>query len=288
METKALKKQMGAAIAMVLVAAIALGAATFAWFVNNTKVTAQTAEVTATTANTLLISDKQDSDWRTMLPLSDKLENLVPVSTIGSDGADLSFVKTDEWTDSYATGFKAATSGQDYYATTFYLKGSVKDSKLYLDSDTSISNDVKSGASADALKSMRLALVVDGKTYIYQINDDHLTSAYNTSISSTTNDVDGVAKAIDSDFAAKAMNVDNKSKTVGVLPLATAPATANDFVTDAGDADLLYTFAESGSVVKVQAYVWMEGCDYDCNNAVVASITGQKLLANLGFAVANA
>ena len=31
METKALKKQLGAAIAMVLVAAIALGAATFAW-----------------------------------------------------------------------------------------------------------------------------------------------------------------------------------------------------------------------------------------------------------------
>lgn len=40
METKALKKQLGAAIAMVLVAAIALGAATFAWFVNNNAVTA--------------------------------------------------------------------------------------------------------------------------------------------------------------------------------------------------------------------------------------------------------
>lgn len=32
MDTKALKKQMGAAIAMVLVAAVALGSATFAWF----------------------------------------------------------------------------------------------------------------------------------------------------------------------------------------------------------------------------------------------------------------
>lgn len=31
MDTKALKKQMGAAIAMVLVAAVALGSATFAW-----------------------------------------------------------------------------------------------------------------------------------------------------------------------------------------------------------------------------------------------------------------
>lgn len=47
MDTKALKKQMGAAIAMVLVAAVALGSATFAWFVTNNKVEATTASVTA-------------------------------------------------------------------------------------------------------------------------------------------------------------------------------------------------------------------------------------------------
>ena len=47
MDTKALKKQMGAAIAMVLVAAVALGSATFAWFVSNNKVEATTASVTA-------------------------------------------------------------------------------------------------------------------------------------------------------------------------------------------------------------------------------------------------
>lgn len=40
MDTKALKKQMGAAIAMVLVAAVALGSATFAWFVTNNTVKA--------------------------------------------------------------------------------------------------------------------------------------------------------------------------------------------------------------------------------------------------------
>ncbi|MDD6326606.1 MAG: hypothetical protein PUA72_13655, partial [Lachnospiraceae bacterium] len=60
-ETKsvsALKKQLAAAIAMVLVAAIALGSSTYAWFVTNTKVTAGTAQVSATTANTLLIKDE--------------------------------------------------------------------------------------------------------------------------------------------------------------------------------------------------------------------------------------
>ena len=47
METKALKRQMGAAIAMVLVAAIALAASTYAWFVSNNQVKATTASVSA-------------------------------------------------------------------------------------------------------------------------------------------------------------------------------------------------------------------------------------------------
>lgn len=47
MDTKALKKQMVAAIAMVLVAAVALGSATFAWFVTNNTVKATTSSITA-------------------------------------------------------------------------------------------------------------------------------------------------------------------------------------------------------------------------------------------------
>lgn len=55
MDTKALKKQMGAAIAMVLVAAVALGSATFAWFVSNNTVTAKTTGVKAQ-SNTAFMS----------------------------------------------------------------------------------------------------------------------------------------------------------------------------------------------------------------------------------------
>ena len=53
---KALKKQLAAAIAMVCVAAVALGSSTYAWFINNTKVTAESAELTAKTSYALLIS----------------------------------------------------------------------------------------------------------------------------------------------------------------------------------------------------------------------------------------
>ena len=55
MEVKALKKQMVAAIAMVLVAAVALGSATFAWFVSNNTVSAKTTGVKAQ-SNTAFMS----------------------------------------------------------------------------------------------------------------------------------------------------------------------------------------------------------------------------------------
>ena len=57
MDTKALKKQMGAAIAMVLVAAVALGSATFAWFVSNNTVDATTTKISAQSNSAYLVID---------------------------------------------------------------------------------------------------------------------------------------------------------------------------------------------------------------------------------------
>lgn len=68
MDTKALKKQMGAAIAMVLVAAVALGSATFAWFVSNNKVDATTSKISAQSNSAFMYirDEKEDSkDLRT-------------------------------------------------------------------------------------------------------------------------------------------------------------------------------------------------------------------------------
>lgn len=49
MNSKAIKRQLLAAIAMVLVAAVALGSSTYAWFASNNKVTAEGMKITATT-----------------------------------------------------------------------------------------------------------------------------------------------------------------------------------------------------------------------------------------------
>ncbi len=283
METKALKKQLGAAIAMVIVAAIALGAATFAWFVNNTKVKAEGANVMATTANTLLISE-DGNEWQTSLSWTDNLENLVPVSTLGSKGEELSFVKNKAWsTDNrYATEFEAASSADgNFLKKDFKLKSSVEGAKLYLDADTLLST--VGGASEDAKKAMRLGIVIGDNTFIYQYDGDHLESSYNTSINGASG-ADGIIKAVDASNTAKDVTVSNGTEGV----LVTVPTPENtEFVTNPGKADVLYTFDQANTPVDVHVYIWMEGCDYDCNSSVVSSITGQKLTAGVGFAVAN-
>ncbi len=59
MDTKSLKKQLGAAIAMVLVAAVALGSATYAWFVSNDTVTATSSTISAQSNSAYLVIDTQ-------------------------------------------------------------------------------------------------------------------------------------------------------------------------------------------------------------------------------------
>lgn len=78
MDTKALKKQMGAAIAMVLVAAVALGSATFAWFVTNNKVTATTSTISAqSNAAFMYIHNKDNNNTDLTSDTADVTDNKV-------------------------------------------------------------------------------------------------------------------------------------------------------------------------------------------------------------------
>ena len=149
----------------------------------------------------------------------------------------------------------------------------------------------------EMLKAMRMAVLVEQngkivKTYIYELDDDAISgngNSYNTTTNSTATDLNGKDKAVKvtkgdtNSFATDVISADN---TVSKIKLATAPSDAA-FVTATNNADVLATMA-ANEVVKIHVYMWMEGCDYDCNSSVVANITGQTVTANLGFAAAAA
>ena len=71
MNSKAIKRQLLAAIAMVLVAAIALGSSTYAWFVSNTEVQATSSSVKSTSAtpNLLIVAGATETGGAVLLGL---------------------------------------------------------------------------------------------------------------------------------------------------------------------------------------------------------------------------
>ena len=297
METKALKKQMGAAIAMVLVAAVALGSATFAWFVNNTKVKAESVSVTAKSANTLLISHGTDNAWGMSAAFKQKTATeFVPVSTVNAtdffkDTAWATETGGDQKGQYNAAKFSAADSSKDYFVDTFQVKSS-QDCGLYLDSETKF--EVGEGVDANILKSMRLALKVDGKTYFYQIdasNIDGKGNSYNTTLTTISADADGIKKAIASatsdTAAATAGDITgaNVDSTSGVIALASGvvAAPSDNTILVAADAAKKLCDLEANEPKTVSVAIWMEGCDYDCNTVMVKSITEKAVSCVLGF-----
>lgn len=166
MSVKTLRKQLFAAIAMVLVAAIALGSSTYAWFVNNAQVTATNVNVTATTAYSLQIKKGTDGNYGTTTNLNGAV-TFKPVSTIGAfataktlspgtgigdstsvSATDIAFFTSDAWNSkAEVEGFKevsktsehsynatggGAENSKYFYSDTIYLKAG-QASKIYLD-----------------------------------------------------------------------------------------------------------------------------------------------------------
>lgn len=101
---KALKKQMGAAIAMVCVAAIALGSSTYAWFVSNNKVEATTTNISAQSNSAYLVIDtkKTTKDSISSVSAGDTVTPLYPAKIEKSSGNAL-------WKSAYADKANAAT-----------------------------------------------------------------------------------------------------------------------------------------------------------------------------------
>ena len=287
MNSKAIRKQLLAAVAMVLVAAVALGSSTYAWFVNNTKVTADSVTVTAKAANTLLISHANENAWGTTAKFkAETATEFVPVSTVNATsffkdktwGTETGDTQKGEYT---AQVFETADASKDYFVDSFQVKSS-QDCGLYLDSETQITTT----GNANVLKSMRLALVVDGgDTFFYQVDAAPISGSgnrYNTTLVSMA--ADGVKKAISDTNAADVIAADNMSSG-DVIALSAGTVTApsdNTTLVEKDDTKKLCDLT-ANTAKTINVYIWMEGCDYDCNTVVVKQITEQAVKCVLGF-----
>ena len=277
METKALKKQLGAAIAMVLVAAIALGAATFAWFVNNNAVTAKGVDVTTSSAvpNLYITSTGQTSD--NMTAAGDSPSKLYPVSTNNA----INFYETKHWTsgtgnhavaDEYQEAIARETNKTVYTDYTFELGVTNGSMDVYFDSNTAATT---LAANANMGTAGRFAISFDnGQSWkLFKVKGTATDQGYYTDKAATTeNDywVTGEGDSTKASIAAYASFGDYAGSIDGQGQAVKGK-------------DKLTTISSGDGLVTVTVRVWYEGCDKDCVsenalNGITSAITG-----NLGF-----
>lgn len=268
---KALKKQLGAAIAMVTVAAVALGSSTYAWFAQNTNVTAEGMSVQAQAEGGIVISNADKQTWSSTATAKTASASLFPTSTSNvtnwyhnkstnaNDAAASQAASTYETltlknsAGTYGIGYVDADNDnayQDddaayYLLNDFTIKSSsetLSGSPLYINKVT-VSGTTNS-AELDA--ALRIAIKVgnDSTTYIYA----PITGA------TTTYKVGGNDK---SDLTVKTNDI-NVATTVNSIP-----------ATDEG--------------VDVKIYAYFEGEDANCKSTNASGKTLDNLSVSVVF-----
>lgn len=88
MNSKAIRRQLLAAVAMVLVAAVALGSSTYAWFVSNNTVTGTTTNIAAQSNSAYMVIDIQATSASSTSSVSagGNTQSLYPATIVAGEG----------------------------------------------------------------------------------------------------------------------------------------------------------------------------------------------------------
>lgn len=287
METKALKKQLGAAIAMVLVAAIALGAATFAWFVNNNAVTATGVDVSTSSSVPNLYITSTGNTTGQMNPADDNPTKLYPVSTNDAKA----FYETKHWTtgtgnhavaNEYQKAIARETDKQNgrsktvYADYTFVLGVTNGSMDVYFDS-SELATTLKANPETTMGTAGRFAISFDNgiSWKLFKVNGTATGNGYYTDQKNQgaergdywvtgVGDKDKVAEAAYSDIAQYSGSINGQGQAV------------------AGTSKLT-TIKNTDGPVTVTVRVWYEGCDKDCVSENAGKGIDHAIQGNLGF-----
>ena len=173
MSVKTLRKQLFAAIAMVLVAAVALGSSTYAWFVSNNQVTATTTNISAQSNSAYLVIDtKATSTTSTSAATATDTDTveLYPAQVVNGTGGGYKFesayasAANDEiekelsrFTVDDGTADKAVAAGYAH-KDTFYIGTGGYDGQFSNLKVTGVSISAKDNQKADLVAATRVLI----------------------------------------------------------------------------------------------------------------------------------
>lgn len=310
MKMKSLKAQFIGAIAMVLVAAIAMGSSTYAWFAMNTEVRAQNMTVQATSEGGLIISNVNKSNWSSYADAQvQSATALVPTShgiDTGEDdgwyhnsskdsnnavdyaGAYTDLTSSLAYTNTSGTlsygigyieggtgsgadaGYSAAQDKAYHLKNTFFIKTSAEEMTT---TNLVIKNvEVTSSGSMIALDaSLRVAIVAGGNTYIY------------SPIASANGQAPTYTYAVNSNSTSTSTYKPDATSTGGSG--AGAYLAGKDLACTGVTAIPAYT---TETPLQVDIYVYYEGEDAACKSANINGVTVDALTVAVTFTSAAA
>lgn len=265
MNSKAIRKQLLAAVAMVLVAAVALGSSTYAWFANNNMVTATGLKATAQTGSSaLLIANNtgniSDKNFQTSVVLSTDAKKLAPVSTIDGEkffwtAGDNVNGEGDAINETY-TEYKDETKDQfpngavPYVEYDLLLKATLSDANPI--NLTGLTLDyTKNNAETDNENAFRVAFFASEK-------------------------VDSVESAMVAPVKLKSiMNSQNTTENF-TAGQAVSSTTGTAAVTNPGESAVVTSAVTAGKncYYRVVVRLWIEGEDKTCTNSVFSPLAG--------------
>ena len=287
MSVKQMKKQLAIAALSVVMAAVALGSATYAWFVSNTKVDGTTSTVSAQANGMVLqiasgpnaIHDGSDhqttaaSRGHEISPSStnDAVNWHVPKSWNGTDVSGYQKVTISNHLDG---AYSLEGDPKTYYAYTMaeytlYTINQTGEADVYLDNSSSTGPVVvtaSGGASQDWFDkikgSLRVGLLIDDKLKVVYApvlptgkgNDASATEGWSCVNSGNLS----VTMAPSYAHVCGGNMVDQNAKNWG------ATGSGDSYVKPTGDAQMLAHVGYNGTNFKV--VIWMEGTDSDCQN----------------------
>lgn len=287
METKALKKQLGAAIAMVLVAAIALGAATFAWFVNNNAVKATGVDLSTSSSVPNLYITNAGTTTDGMTAAGTNPTKLYPVSTNDAKA----FFETKHWTsgtgshavaDEYQNAIARETDKQNgksktvYADYTFELGVTNGSMDVYFDS-SELATTLKANPETNMGTAGRFAISFDNGTSwkLFKVKGTATQNGYYTD-----QKAEGAAEG---DYWVTGVGGKDKVAEAAYSDIAQYSGSINGQGQAVKGPDKLTTINSNNGPVTVTVRVWYEGCDKDCVSENALTGIEHAITGNLGF-----
>ena len=291
MNSKAIKRQLLAAIAMVLVAAIALGSSTYAWFVASGTVKAEGMKVQAQAESGILIKEYGNSDavFGTVATVTDAAKKLYPAST---NDLSIWYHTTSDMADK--SKYDAATDSETYASSKYVVMNAKdEDNKPVADDNVNANTNLKDyrlvkqfiirSASSTAMTNSALAIskveVSSGS------RSENFNKAIRVGVKVTT------GAGTNSAFYVYAPNTASGftlaagylGGTTGITEKKSAANNNADIMTLASD-----TIPANDAGLIVSVFVWYEGEDPDCKTSHLINETGgitpDELSVSVSFA----